>query len=189
MVNCFLKFVSLTRGLVWIAELKELGRGVARMKEVMGRWEDKNIEDKEGRLVFGTEEGGKIRILGSWLGGEKDVSNRVKRVGGLWWKVRAKSKGSRLRRRWQAMIAEACVEGAKWQHTVESYNQHMIQDSYGNLSEQQPVKNPASPNQPIFFNEQEISDQNKTASAFCKQFTTIIPHRSDQRRATLDASY
>lgn len=35
------------------------------------------------------------------------------------------------------------------------------------------------PNQPIIFNNEEISDQQKIASAFCKQFTTIVPHTSD----------
>ena len=91
---------------------EELGRGVDRMKEVMGRWEEKNNEDKEEKVEFGTEEGGKIRILGSWIGGGEDVNNRIKRAGGLWWKVRAKLKGSRLSRRWQARIVEACVESA-----------------------------------------------------------------------------
>ena len=95
-----------------VGEKGELGRGVERMKEVMGRWEEKNNEDKEEKVEFGTEEGGKIRILGSWIGGGEDVSNRLKRAGGLWWKVKAKLKGSRLSRRWQARIVEACVESA-----------------------------------------------------------------------------
>ena len=64
-----------------VGEKGELGRGVERMKEVMGRWEEKNNEDKEEKVDFGTEEGGKIRILGSWIGGKEDVSNRIKRAG------------------------------------------------------------------------------------------------------------
>ena len=76
-----------------VGERRELGRGVDRMKEVMGRWEEKNNEDKEEKVEFGTEEGGKIRILGSWIGGKEDVYNRIKRAGGLWWKVRAKLRG------------------------------------------------------------------------------------------------
>ena len=71
-----------------------------------------DIITKEERVEFGTEEGGKIRILGSWIGGREDVSNRIKRAGGLWWMVKAKLKGSRLSRRWQARIVEACVESA-----------------------------------------------------------------------------
>ena len=95
-----------------VGEKGELGRGVDRMKLEMGKWEEMNNEDKEEKVEFGTEEGGKIRILGSWIGGKEDVSNRIKRAGRLWWKVRAKLKGSRLSRRWQARIVEACVESA-----------------------------------------------------------------------------
>ena len=95
-----------------IGEKGELGRGVDRIKEVMSRWEEKNNEDKEERVEFGSQEGGKIRILGSWIGGREDVGNRIKRAGWLWCKVRAKLKGSRLSRRWQARIVEACVESA-----------------------------------------------------------------------------
>ena len=63
-----------------VGEKAELGRGVERMKEVMGRWEENNNEDKEEKVEFGTEEGGKIRILGSWIGGTEDVSNRIRRA-------------------------------------------------------------------------------------------------------------
>ena len=83
-----------------VGEKGELGRGVERMKEVMGRWEEKNNEDKEEKVDFGTEAGGKIRIPGSWIGGKDDVSHMMKRAEGLWWKVKAKLRGSRLSRRW-----------------------------------------------------------------------------------------
>ena len=95
-----------------IRERGELGRGVDRIKEVMGKLEERNNEDKEESVEFGTEEGGKIRILGSWIGSGEDVRNRIRRAGGLWWKVRGKLKGSRISRRWQARIVEACVESA-----------------------------------------------------------------------------
>merc|ERR1712212_416221 len=78
----------------------------------MGGWEEKNKEDKEEKVDFGTEEGGKVRILGSWIGGKEDVNNRIRKAGGLWCKVKAKLKGSRLSRRCQARIVEACVESA-----------------------------------------------------------------------------
>ena len=45
----------------------EVGRGVDRMKEVMGRWEEKNNEDKEEVLEFGSSESGNIRMLGSYM--------------------------------------------------------------------------------------------------------------------------
>ena len=44
-----------------------------RVKEVMGRWEERNNEDKEEVLEFGTEEGDEVRILGSWMGEKEDV--------------------------------------------------------------------------------------------------------------------
>ena len=34
----------------------------------MGRWEERNNEDKEEVLEFGTEEGDDVTILGSWMG-------------------------------------------------------------------------------------------------------------------------
>ena len=43
---------------------------MGRMKKVMGRWEESNYDDKEKKLVFGTEEGGDVRVLGSWLRAE-----------------------------------------------------------------------------------------------------------------------
>ena len=48
-----------------IGKRRELEEGVEKVKEVMGRWEERNNDDKEERLVFGTEEGGDIRVLGS----------------------------------------------------------------------------------------------------------------------------
>ena len=53
----------------------------------MGRWEERNNDDKEEKLVFGTEEGGEIRVLGSWLGAEADKRNRIKRAGRLWGQI------------------------------------------------------------------------------------------------------
>ena len=46
----------------------EMDESVRRVKEVMGRWEERNNEDKEEVLEFGTEEGDEVRILGSWMG-------------------------------------------------------------------------------------------------------------------------
>ena len=46
----------------------------AAMRQIvrLGRWEERNNDDKEERLEFGTREGEKIRILGSWVGNERD---------------------------------------------------------------------------------------------------------------------
>ena len=61
----------------------ELGKGVEAVKEVMGKWEEKNNEDKEERLEFGTAEVREIRLLGNWLGSKQDIRNRIKRAGGV----------------------------------------------------------------------------------------------------------
>ena len=59
----------------------EMGESVKRLKEVMGRWKERNNEDKEELLEFGAEVGDEMRILGSWMGEKEDVRNRIKRAG------------------------------------------------------------------------------------------------------------
>ena len=95
-----------------IGRKRELEEGVEKVKEVMGRWEERNNDDKEERLVFGTEEGGEIRVLGSWLGAEADRKNRIRRAGRLWGQVKGWLRGSRMSKRMQARVVEACVESS-----------------------------------------------------------------------------
>lgn len=90
----------------------EIDEGVRAMKEVMGKWEERNNDTKEEVLEFGTEEGGKVRVLGSWLGADEDVKMRIKRASGLWWRVKRWLKGSNMSKRCQARVAEACVESS-----------------------------------------------------------------------------
>ena len=101
----------------------EMDESVRRVKEVMGRWEERNNEDKEEVLEFGTEEGDEVRILGSWMGEKEDVRNRIRRAGMLWGNARGSLKGSRLSKRWQGRIvhvwkvvccrqARVCVESS-----------------------------------------------------------------------------
>ena len=66
----------------------EIDEGVRAVKEVMNKWEEKNNDDKEEILEFGTEEGADVRVLGSWVNAETDVKNRMKRANGLWWRVK-----------------------------------------------------------------------------------------------------
>ena len=87
----------------------ELGGGVGAVKEVMGKWEERNNEDKEERLEFGTAEGREIRVLGNWVGSEQDIRNRIRRAGGVLGRVKDGLKGSRLSKKWQARIVEATV--------------------------------------------------------------------------------
>ena len=61
----------------------EMDESVRRVKEVMGRWEERNNGDKEEVSEFGTEEGDKVRILGSGMGEKADVRNVIKGAGML----------------------------------------------------------------------------------------------------------
>lgn len=90
----------------------EIDESVRRVKGVMNKWEERNNDDKEEVLEFGTEEGEEIRVLGSWMGMKVDASNRIKRAGRLWGSVKEWLKGSLLSKRWQARVVEACVESS-----------------------------------------------------------------------------
>jgi hypothetical protein len=61
-----------------IGHKKEMETGLRVMKEVMERFEEKNNEDKEEKVEFGTDDSNKIRMLGSWLGPEEDIKQRKK---------------------------------------------------------------------------------------------------------------
>ena len=93
-----------------IGKKGEIEQGLRVIKEVMSRFEEKNNDDKEEEIVFGTEESNKIRMLGSWLGPEEDIKQRKKRAGAAWVKVKAQLKGSRMSKRTQAKVVQACVE-------------------------------------------------------------------------------
>ena len=90
----------------------EIEEGTEIIKRIMGEFEEKNNDDKEEKLEFGSEEGKKIRMLGSWIGPEEDIKNRKKRAGALWWKVKNRLRNTRLSKKRQARIFEACVESA-----------------------------------------------------------------------------
>ena len=77
----------------------EMDESVRRVKEVMGRWEERNNEDKEEVLEFGTEEGvnwGRDRLDGGgafdeWQegvegkgGGENGAFGQVGKAEGAW---------------------------------------------------------------------------------------------------------
>ena len=70
----------------------EIEEGMEIVKRIMEEFEEKNNEDKEEILVFGSEEGKKIRMLGSWIGPEEDIKNRKKRAGMLWFRVKNRLK-------------------------------------------------------------------------------------------------
>ena len=89
---------------------KELEMGVRITKEVMASFEERNNDDKEEHLIFGEEEGEKIRMLGTYMGPKEDVKQRIKRAGHAWYQVKPRLKGTKLSKKMQARIIEACVE-------------------------------------------------------------------------------
>ena len=90
----------------------EMEEGVRIVKRVMSKWEERNNEDKEEILDFATEEGEDIRVLGNWMGAKTDGNKRIRRAGGLWARVKGWMKGSKMSKRWQARVVEACVESS-----------------------------------------------------------------------------
>ena len=90
----------------------EIDGGVEEVKRVMETFEERNNNNKEETLVFGSEEGKEIRMLGCWMGAEEDIKQRKKRAGGLWCKLKQQLKHTRLSKRRQARVFEACVENA-----------------------------------------------------------------------------
>lgn len=93
-----------------VGRKKELVEGLKITKDIMSKFEEKNNDDKEEELVFGTEEGEKIRMLGSYIGNKEDIKQRIKRANGAWAKTKRRLKGSKLSKKMQARIVEACVE-------------------------------------------------------------------------------
>ena len=93
-----------------IGHKKELEEGVKVTKEVMNKFEERNNDNKEESLIFGYEGSEKIRMLGVWMGEGEDVKQRLKRAGMSWSKVKNRLKGSKLSKKMQAKIVEACVE-------------------------------------------------------------------------------
>ena len=61
---------------------------------------------------FGTNEGGNVSVLGSWMSMSADVNKRINRGNGLWWRVKGGLKSSRLTKRLQGRVVEACVESS-----------------------------------------------------------------------------
>ena len=88
---------------------KELDEGVRVTKEVMGWFEEANNDGKEEEPWFGHESSGKIRMLGSWMGWKAYVDERPRRGNKAWWMTKKKLAGTRLSKKLQARIVDACV--------------------------------------------------------------------------------
>ena len=49
-------------------------------------------------------------MLGTWLGWKEDVDNRLARAGKAWFRLRSRLIGSKMLKKMQAKLVEACVE-------------------------------------------------------------------------------
>ena len=81
-------------------------------KEIMKSFEEKSIDDKEERMVFGGEEEEKTRMLGCWMGAVEDIKQRIARARTTWFKVEKQLTRSQLLKTTQARIIQTCVENA-----------------------------------------------------------------------------
>ena len=95
-----------------VGKKEEIEGGLRAIKEAMAMFEEKNNDDKEEEVIFGTEQSNGIRMLGSWLGPEEDIKQRKRKAGAAWAKVKAQLKGSRLSKKCQARVTQTCVESA-----------------------------------------------------------------------------
>ena len=88
-----------------VGEKEELDVGIEVTKEVMGWFEERNNDDKEEVVEFGSEESGNTRMLGTWLGWDEDVKNRLTRAGKAWFRLRNKLVGSKMSKKsWLGLI-------------------------------------------------------------------------------------
>ena len=93
-----------------VGDKEELEDGVAATKRVMSRFEERNNDDKEEELPFEREGSSGIRMIGCWLGWNEDLKQRLARAGSAWAKLRGRLKGSKMLKKVQARVVEACVE-------------------------------------------------------------------------------
>ena len=58
------------------------------IEEVMVNFEEQTNKSKEEHVIFGDSESGNVRMLGNWLGHEKDTKLRLQRAGKVWPTIR-----------------------------------------------------------------------------------------------------
>ena len=95
-----------------LGEEKEMQAALPKIKETMEEFEEKNNSSKEEKMIFGDMLGERTRMLGCWMRNTEDLKQRKARAGKAWFKVKQQLKRSRLHKRTQARIVQACVESA-----------------------------------------------------------------------------
>ena len=81
------------------------------IEEVMGGFEEQTNKSNEEHVIFGDLESGNIRMLGTWLGQEKDTKMRLQRASKVWATIKKRFLKCKLSKITQAKVFEACVEG------------------------------------------------------------------------------
>ena len=89
---------------------QEIDMGKELIEEVMGNFEEQTNKSKEEHVIFGDPESGNTRMLGTWLGREKDTKMRLQRAGKVWSTIRKRFIKCKLSKTTQAKVFEACVE-------------------------------------------------------------------------------
>ena len=86
--------------------------GKEAVVQAIGMLEERCNNAKEEVMEIGTVQGGKVRMLGSYADRRFDLEQRLKRMRRAWWAVKNRLRGSRLTKRTQARVVEACVESS-----------------------------------------------------------------------------
>ena len=60
-----------------IGNNQEIAIGKEITEEVMGNFEEQTNKSKGEHVIFGDSESGNVRMLGTWLGHEKDNKNEI----------------------------------------------------------------------------------------------------------------
>ena len=94
-----------------IGSSEEIAMGKEITEEVMGEFEEQTNKSKEEHVNFRDLESGNIRMLGTWLGHEKDKKIRLQRASKVWATIKKISFKCKLSKITQAKVFEACVEG------------------------------------------------------------------------------
>ena len=101
--------------------------GCAAIKETMQMFEERNNASKEEILVFGDSQSADTRMLGCWVDPKIDTRRRISRAAKLWARVKPQLMKSRLSKRQQALIIQACVEtGLLFDATTRSWHKSEI---------------------------------------------------------------
>ena len=95
-----------------LGKKNEIFKGRDIVVDVMSRFEEKCHPDKEEHVYIGERASETTRMLGIFIGREKDTQERLKRGRQAVWNVRKRLMRTRLSRKTQAAIVETVVESS-----------------------------------------------------------------------------